>query len=116
MKSLPQSKQNGPSRLQKRTGRNKLSSTGAKNPCILMEYSLKINSEATSSYCLRSLGWKAKTEGFFTSVAQDRRFLTRIYQAYVFQNCTNPKRRVCDTFDETIDDLVSRCPVMTPNE
>ena len=71
--------------------------------------------QATTHQWLRSSGLKAETEGFILA-AQDQSLLTKNYQANILQNGSDPKCRFCDTFDETIDHLISGCPVLTPNE
>ena len=64
---------------------------------------------------LRSSGLKAETEGFILA-AQDQSLSTRNYQANVLKNGADPKCRFCDQYTETIDHLISGCPVLAPNE
>ena len=73
-----------------------------------------IDQEATYQW-LRSSGLKAETEGFILA-AQDQSLNTRNYQANILNNGTDPKCRFCSKHVETIDHLVSGCPVLTPNE
>ena len=53
---------------------------------------------------LRSVGLKAETEGFIMA-AQDQSLFTRNYQARIIKNGADPKCRMCEKFDETIDHL-----------
>ena len=48
--------------------------------------------------------------------AQDQKLFTRNYQAKLIKNVADPKCRLCEKFEETVDHLVSRCSKMTPNE
>ena len=64
---------------------------------------------------LRSVGLKAETEGFIMA-AQDQSLFTRNYQARIIKNGADPKCRMCDQYDETIDHLVSGCPIIRPTE
>ncbi|XP_063585357.1 uncharacterized protein LOC134762740 [Penaeus indicus] len=64
---------------------------------------------------LRSSGLKAETESFILA-AQDQSLFTRNYQANILKNGTNEKCRFCDTHKETIDHLISGCPVLATNE
>ncbi|XP_063591903.1 uncharacterized protein LOC134768991 [Penaeus indicus] len=64
---------------------------------------------------LRSSGLKAETEGFILA-AQDQSLFTRNYQVNILKNGANEKCRFCDTHKETIDHLISGCPVLAPNE
>lgn len=48
--------------------------------------------------------------------AQDQSLFTRNYQARIIKNGADPKCRMCEKFDETIDHLVSGCPVIRPTE
>ena len=63
-----------------------------------------------SSSCL-----KAETEGFIIA-AQDQSLYTRNYQAQILKNGVDPTCRCCGKFDETVDNLVSGCPVLAPKE
>ena len=62
---------------------------------------------------LLSAGLKAETEGFIMAT-QDQSLFARNYQAKIIKN--DPKCRFCVKFEETVDQLVSGCPIMTPNE
>ena len=81
---------------------------------VLRSQNADVDQEATHQW-LRSAGLKAETEGFITA-AQDQTLFTRNYQANILKNGASPKYRFCDKFDETIDHLVSGCPVLTPSE
>ena len=61
------------------------------------------------------MGLKADTDGFIMA-AQDQSLFTRNYQSKIVKNGTYPKSRFCDQYDETIDHLVSGCPILTPTE
>lgn len=73
-----------------------------------------VDQNATHQW-LRSAGLKAETEGFIIA-AQDQSLFTRNYQANILKNGADPTCRFCDQFTETIDHLVSGCPVLTPSE
>ena len=64
---------------------------------------------------LRSLGLKAETEGFILAV-QDQSLFMRNYQANILRNGACDKCRFCDNYTETVDHLVSGCPVLAPKE
>ena len=48
--------------------------------------------------------------------AQDHSLYTRDYQSRIIANDDDPKCRMCDQYDETIDHLVSGCPVIRPTK
>ena len=48
--------------------------------------------------------------------AQDQRPFTRNFQAKIIKNSANPKCWFCEKFEENVDHLVSRCPIIAPNE
>ena len=64
---------------------------------------------------LASSGLKSETEGFIIA-AQDQSLPTRNFQANILENGADPKCRVCDKHTETIDHLVSGCPMLAPTE
>ena len=64
---------------------------------------------------LASSGLKFETEGFIIA-AQDQSLPTRNFQANLLENGADPKCRVCDKHTETIDHLVSGCPMLAPTE
>ena len=64
---------------------------------------------------LRSSGLKAETEGFILA-AHDQSLFKRNYQANILRNGAGDKCRFCDNYTETVDYLVSGCPVLAPNE
>ena len=64
---------------------------------------------------LRSSGLKAETEGFILA-AQDQSLYTRNYQAHIIKNGADPKCRFCDGATETIDHIISGCPVLALKE
>ena len=61
------------------------------------------------------MGLKAETEGFILAV-QDQSLFTRNYQANILRNGASDKCRFCDNYTETVDHLVSGCPVLAPKE
>ena len=64
---------------------------------------------------LHNADLKAETEGFIMA-AQDQSLFTRNYQAKIIKNGAGPKFWFCEKFEETVDHLVSGCPIMTSNE
>ena len=48
--------------------------------------------------------------------AQDQGLYTRNYQAQIMKNGVDSKCQMCDQYDETVDHLVSGCPVIHPTE
>ena len=48
--------------------------------------------------------------------AQDQSFFTENHQAKVINYSADPRYRFCEKFEENVDHLVSRCPIMTPND
>ena len=64
---------------------------------------------------LKSSGLKAETEALLLA-AQDQSLLTRNVQANIFRNGADPKCRFCNLQTETIDHIVSGCPVLAPTE
>ena len=64
---------------------------------------------------LRSAGLKAEIESFIMA-AQDQNLFTKNYLAKIIKNGADPKCRFCDKFEETVDHLLSGCPIMTSNE
>ena len=80
----------------------------------LRSHQADVDQQATHQW-LRSSGLKAETEGFILA-AQDQSLSTRNYQANILKNGTNPNCRFCSKHVETVDHLVSGCPVLTPTE
>lgn len=64
---------------------------------------------------LNSTGLKAETEGLIIA-AQDQSLKTRWYQHNIIKDGTDSKCRACGQFDETIDHIVSGCPVLAKTE
>ena len=62
-----------------------------------------------------SSGQKSETEDFIIA-AQDQSLPTRNFQANILESSVNPKYRVCGKHTETIDHLVSGCPMLAPTE
>ena len=48
--------------------------------------------------------------------AQDHSLYTRDYQSRIIANDDDPKGRMCDQYDETVDHLVSGCPGIRPTK
>jgi hypothetical protein len=64
---------------------------------------------------LRGAGLKAETEGFIIA-AQDQSLCTNVYKSKIIRDGTDPKCRLCHQFEETIDHLISGCPVLARTE
>ena len=48
--------------------------------------------------------------------AQDQSLATRSYRNKIIKDGTDPKCRMCNNYDETIDHIVSGCPILAPTE
>ena len=72
-----------------------------------------INQENTRQW-LKS-GLKAETEGFIIA-AQDQSLPTKLYQHSIIKNGSDPKCRMCHNCDESVDHIVSGCPVLAKDE
>ncbi|KAJ8024707.1 hypothetical protein HOLleu_34687 [Holothuria leucospilota] len=64
---------------------------------------------------LRSAGLKAETGGLIVA-AQDQSLATRAYLHRKVKDGTNPLCRLCGQYKETIDHIISGCPVLAPTE
>ena len=64
---------------------------------------------------LRSAGLKAETEGMVIA-AQDQSLATRSYHHKIIKDGTDPKCRMCNQYEETIDHIVSGCPTLAKTE
>ena len=64
---------------------------------------------------LASLGMQSETEEFIIA-AQGQSFPTRNYRANILENGTDPKFKVCNKHCDTIDHLVSCCPMLVPTK
>ena len=64
---------------------------------------------------LKSSGLKSETEGLIIA-AQDQSLMTKQYQSKIIKNGMSPKCRLCNEYDETIDHIVSGCPVLAKSE
>ena len=73
-----------------------------------------VDKSATHQW-LSSSGLKGETEGFILA-AQDQSLFTRNFQANILHNGADPSCRFCDDKIETIDHLVSGCPILAPGE
>ncbi len=73
-----------------------------------------VDKELTHKW-LRSGGLKGETEGFLVA-AQDQSLATNAQKCHIFGTINDPKCRLCRQYDETIDHLVSGCPMLAANE
>jgi len=64
---------------------------------------------------LRSAGLKAETEGMVIA-AQDQSLATRSFHHNIIKDGTDPKCRICNQYEETIDHIVSGCPTLARTE
>ena len=64
---------------------------------------------------LKSSGLKSDTEGLIIA-AQDQSLMTKQYQSEIMKNEMNPKCRLYNQYNETIDHIVSGCPVLAKSE
>ena len=65
---------------------------------------------------LSSSGLKAETEGLIVA-AEDQNLATRVYQNKITKNeKISPLCRLCGKYNETIDHIVSGCPVLAATE
>ena len=102
----------------KQCANKQLSKSWSQNP-LHGKYTLRcqqadVDQTATHQW-LRSLELKAETEGFILA-AQDQSLFTRNYQANILRNGASDKCRFSDNYTETVDHLVSGCPVLAPNK
>ena len=58
---------------------------------------------------------KGETEGFIVA-AQDQSLATNNYRNKIIKDGTNPKCRLCHEYDETIEHIISGCPVLAKKE
>ena len=102
----------------KSEGLKNLKSTWEEEP-LHGQYPLRANNadvdQKKTHQWLCSSGLKAETERFILA-AQDQCLLTRNYQAKVIKNGADPRCGICTQYDETIDHLISGCPILAPNE
>ena len=64
---------------------------------------------------LTNSGLKSETEGLIIA-AQDQSLMTKQYQNEIMKNGMNPKCRLCNQYNETVDHIVSGCPVLAKSE
>ena len=64
---------------------------------------------------LKISGLKSETEGLIIA-AQDQNLMTKQYQSEIIKNGMNPKFQLCNQYNETIDHIVSGCPVLAKSE
>ncbi len=83
------------------------------------QYPKKLNREEIdqeqTQHWLRSAGLKAETEGFLIA-AQDQSLPTRNYQKHIMKQNTLSKCRMCGSWEETINHIVSGCPTLAKKE
>ena len=70
--------------------------------------------EATNKW-LRSSGLKGETEGFIIA-AQDQSLPTKLYHHQIIKDGSDPKCRLCNAYNESVDHLISGCPVLAKKE
>ena len=73
-----------------------------------------VDKSATFAW-LKSSGLKGETEGLIMA-AQDQSLPTKAQQARVYKCTNDPKCWLCTEYDETIDHLVSGCPMLARTE
>ena len=73
-----------------------------------------IDKELTHRW-LQSLRLKSETEGLIIA-AQDQSLATRYYLHRIIKNGIDPKCRLCHEFDESVEHIVSGCPVLAKKE
>jgi hypothetical protein len=71
--------------------------------------------QSSSVAWLRSAGLKAETEGLLIA-AQDQALHTKVYSSRIIGDGSSPLCRVCDTYDETVDHILSGCPQLAKTE
>ena len=57
-----------------------------------------------------------KSETGLIIAAQDQSLMTKQHQSKIIKNGMSPKCRLCNVYDETIDHIVSGCPVLAKSE
>ena len=102
----------------KKCATNQLSESWSQKPLhgkyLLQCRQADVDQTATHQWLRRS-GLKAETEGLILA-AQDQSLFTRNYQANILRNGASDQCRFCDNYTETVDHLVSGCPVLAVNE
>ena len=64
---------------------------------------------------LKSSGLKAETEGFIMA-AQDQSIKTKNYLTNIMKTSNDPKCRFCKEYVETVDHLISGCPLLAKKD
>lgn len=72
-------------------------------------------SENLSNKWLKSSGLKSETEGFIIA-AQDQSLLTKNYIKNIMKQGTSDLCRLCKKYVETVDHIISGCPVLANTE
>ena len=102
----------------KSKGLKYLKSTWEEKP-LHGQYPLRTNNadvdQRKTHQWLRSSGLKAETEGLILA-AHDQSLQTKNYQAKVMKNRADRKCRICTQYEETIDQQISGCLILAPNE
>ena len=75
---------------------------------------IQIISERYTSFWLSKEDLKAETESELVA-AQDQALQTKYYAKNILNTETDSKCRLCEQFDETIDQIISACPVLQKN-
>ena len=68
-----------------------------------------------TNWWLKSSGLKAETEGLITA-AQDQSLATISYHARIIKDNTSPMCRMCNKYEETVDNIVSGYPKLAQTE
>ena len=58
---------------------------------------------------------KSETEGLIVA-AQDQSLVTRSFKSRIIKDGTDPRCRLCEQFDETIEHITSGCPILAKTE
>jgi len=72
-------------------------------------------SEEDTFLCLSKGDLKAKNESEIVA-AQDQELQTKYYATKILSTTTDSKCRLCQQFDETIDHIISACPILTKEQ
>ncbi|XP_031563644.1 uncharacterized protein LOC116299153 [Actinia tenebrosa] len=69
-----------------------------------------VDKQRTHSW-LKGTGLKSETEGLIIA-AQDQTLPTRYYENKIMGKDVNTKCRICGDYDDTVDHIISGCPVL----
>ena len=82
---------------------------------IHKKYRQKAHSEEDTFHWLSKGDLKAETESEIVA-AQDQALQTKYYATKILSIETDSKCRLCQQFDETIDHIISACPVLAKEQ